>query len=158
MTEQWFGIGCHLLSACILNFAESPETQQRDTNETGPSIVFYGARLWESQAAMVQARILGTDTLQKLVYRLLMPIGYQMAELRFQKEKPGLLLKTLHLLADRVLFRPLKSSLGLSKARICYSYRGHSQSGGLPILPCPEYSLKEPVLFHRRRPSDRDQE
>ena len=121
MPEQWFGIGCHLLSACILNFAESPETQQRDTNETGPSIVFYGARLWESQAAIVQARILGTDTLQKLAYRLLMPIGYKMADLRFQKENPGLLLKTLHLLADRVLFRPLKSSLGLSKARICYS-------------------------------------
>ncbi len=33
MTEQWFGIGCHLLSASILNFAEEPETQQRDTKE-----------------------------------------------------------------------------------------------------------------------------
>ena len=28
MTEQQFGIGCHLLSASILNFAEGPETQQ----------------------------------------------------------------------------------------------------------------------------------
>ena len=42
MTEQWFGIGCHLLSASILNFAEEPETQQRDTRETRPSIVFTG--------------------------------------------------------------------------------------------------------------------
>ena len=121
MPEQWFNIGCHLLSACTLNFAESPETQQRDIKETNPSIVFYGARLWESQAAMVQARMLEADTLQKWAYRLLMPIGYRMADLRFQKKKPGLGLKTLHWLADRILFRSLKKSLGLSKARICYS-------------------------------------
>ena len=50
-----------------------------------------------------------------------MPIGYQMADLRYQKKTPGLVLKTLHGLAEWVLFRPLKKSLGLSKARICYS-------------------------------------
>jgi len=52
---------------------------------------------------------------------LLMPIGYQLADLRYQKKTPGLLLKTLNLLAEWVLFRPLKGSLGLSKARICYN-------------------------------------
>jgi long-chain acyl-CoA synthetase len=121
MPEQWFNIGCHLLSACTLNFAESPETQQRDIKETNPNIVFYGARLWESQAATVQARMLETDTLQKWTYRLLMPIGYRMADLRFQNEKPGFGLKALRWLADRVLFSSLKKSLGLSQARICYS-------------------------------------
>ena len=30
ITEQWFGIGCHLLSGSILNFPERPETQQQD--------------------------------------------------------------------------------------------------------------------------------
>ena len=75
INEQWIGIGCHLLSAGILNFAEAPETQQRDSRETGPSIVFYGARLWESQAAMVQARILGADAFKRFAFRLLMPVG-----------------------------------------------------------------------------------
>ena len=87
MTEQWFGIGCHLLSANILNFAEEPETQQRDTREIGPSIVFYGARLWESQAAMVQARILGADAIKRFAFRLLMPIGYKMADLKYTKAR-----------------------------------------------------------------------
>jgi len=99
MTEKWFGIGCHLLSASVLNFAEAPETLQRDTRETGPSIVFNGARLWESQAAMVQARILGTDGLKRVAFRLLMPIGYKMADLRFKKQRPGLFLKILYTLA-----------------------------------------------------------
>ncbi len=122
MTEQWFGIGCHLLSGCILNFAEAPETQQRDTRETGPSIVFYGARIWESEAAGLQAQILGADAIQKFAFRLLMPVGYKMADLKFQKKKPSLFSRMLYSLADLVLFRPIRSSLGLSNARICYTH------------------------------------
>jgi long-chain acyl-CoA synthetase len=121
MTEQWFGIGCHLLSASILNFAEAPETQQRDTTETGPSIVIYGARLWESQAATVQERILGADAIKRFAFRLLMPIGYKMADLKHRKQEPSLLWKILYSLADIALFKPIRDSLGLSNARICYT-------------------------------------
>jgi len=121
MTEQWFGIGCHLLSGSTLNFAEAPETQQRDTRETRPSIVFHGARLWESQAASLHAQIDGADAIQRFAYRLLMPIGYKMADLKFQKKKPGLGLRMVHLLTDIALLRPIRSSLGLSNARICYT-------------------------------------
>jgi long-chain acyl-CoA synthetase len=121
INEQWIGIGCHLLSASILNLAEAPETQQRDTRETGPSIVFYGARLWESQAAMVQARILGADAVKRFAFRLLMPIGEKMAELKYRKQKPRLFLKMLYFFADIILFRSIKRSLGLSNAKICYT-------------------------------------
>jgi long-chain acyl-CoA synthetase len=121
MTEQWFGVGCHLLSGCTLNFAEAPETQQRDTRETGPSIVFNRARLWESQAAAVQARILGADALKRLAFHLFMPMGYQMADLKFQKKKPTLFRTILYSLADIALLRPIRRSLGLSNARICYT-------------------------------------
>ena len=121
INEQWIGIGCHLLSAGILNFAEASETQQRDSKETRPSVVFYGARLWESQAAAVQARILGSDAIKRFAYRLLMPLGHKAAELRYRREKPGPSLKVLYYLADIFLFRSIKRSLGLSNARICYT-------------------------------------
>jgi long-chain acyl-CoA synthetase len=121
INEQWTGIGCHLLSAGILNFAEAPETQQRDSQETGPSIVSYGARPWESQAAMVQERILGADAIKRFAFRMLMPIGEKMAALKYRKQKPGVFLKILYFFADIILFRSIKSSLGLSNARICYS-------------------------------------
>jgi long-chain acyl-CoA synthetase len=121
MTEQWFGIGCHLLSASILNFAEEPETQQQDMREIGPSIVFYGARLWDSQVGMVQRRILDADTIKRFSFRWLMPIGYRMADVKYRKQKPNLLLKILYTLADPALFRPIKDNLGLSNARICYA-------------------------------------
>jgi len=121
MTEQWLTIGCHLLSASILNLAEGPETQQQDAREIAPSIVFHGARLWEDWAASVQARIAGADTVKRSAFRLFMPIGYEMADLRSQQKSPNLLQIMLYVLGYVVLFRPLRDSLGLSRARICYS-------------------------------------
>jgi long-chain acyl-CoA synthetase len=121
MTEQCFGIACHLLSACTLNFTEEPETHQRDTREIEPSIVCHVARQWEGRAAMVQARILGSDALKRFAFRSLMPIGYKMADLKYRRQKPSLFMKLLHSFADVVLFRPIRTSLGLSNARLCYS-------------------------------------
>jgi long-chain acyl-CoA synthetase len=121
MTEQWFGIGCHLLSASILNFAEDPETQQEDMREIGPSIALYGARIWEAQAGTVQARIREADALKRFVFRLMMPVGYKIADLKFKKQKINPLWKMLYALAHLALFRPIRDSLGLSSARICYT-------------------------------------
>ncbi len=121
ITEQWFGIGCHLLSGGILNFAERPETQQQDIREIGPDILYYNSRIWERQAVTAQARIRGADPLKRLVYRLLMPIGYKMADAGLDKQRPGLFVKMLHPLADFMVLRPLRDSLGLPNARVCYT-------------------------------------
>jgi long-chain acyl-CoA synthetase len=121
INEQWLALGCHLLSACTLNLAEGPETQERDAREIGPSIVFRGARLWESQAAMVTARISSADPIKRLVYKLLMPVGNQRAEAGYKRRKPGLVTRLCYALAGPVLFNPIRHSLGLQKARICYT-------------------------------------
>jgi long-chain acyl-CoA synthetase len=121
INEQWLALGCHLLSGCTLNFAEGPETQQRDATEIGPTIVFRGARLWESQAAMVRARISRADPLKRFAFRLLMPVGDRMAEAYSMKQKPGLLQRMIYRMADATVVKPIKHSLGLQKARICYT-------------------------------------
>jgi long-chain acyl-CoA synthetase len=121
MTEQWFGIGCHLLSASIQNFAEEPETLREDFREIGPSVILYGAWIWETQASRVQARIREADILKRTTFRLLMTIGYKIAELRYKKQRPNLFWKVLYVVANVALFRPIRDSLGLSNARICYS-------------------------------------
>lgn len=121
ITEQWFGIGCHLLSGGILNFAERPETQQQDIREIGPDIMYYNARVWERQAVTVQARIQGADPLKRLCYRLFMPVGYKRAEARLKKRKPGLLTQIVSPLANFAVLRPLRDNLGLPNARVCYS-------------------------------------
>jgi long-chain acyl-CoA synthetase len=121
INEQWLAIGCHLLSASTLNFAEGPETQQRDAKETGPSIVFRGARLWESLAATVAARISSANLINRTAFRVLMPIGKQMAESGYNKQKPGLFRRVLYSLVDATFFGPMRRSLGLQNARICYT-------------------------------------
>jgi long-chain acyl-CoA synthetase len=119
--EQLIGIGCHLLSGATLNIAEAPETQQRDSRETGPSIVFNRARIWESQAAEVQARIAQADPVKRFAHRRLMPIGFREAESRRRGAPAGPLRRASRKLADVLLFRRIRRSLGLANARICYS-------------------------------------
>jgi long-chain acyl-CoA synthetase len=121
LTEQVLCIGCHLLTGNVLNFAERPETHRRDNKEISPAIVFHGTRLWETQAASVQARISAVGGLKRLAFNLLLPIGKRMADLRFQKKTSGMLSILLNAAAEALLFRPVRRSLGLSNARICYS-------------------------------------
>jgi long-chain acyl-CoA synthetase len=122
--EKWMNLGCHLLSGATLNLAEAPETHWRDSRETGPSIVYNRARIWESLASGVQARVLAADPLKRWAYRRLMPIGFSAAESRSGGRPPGALGKMAYALADRLLFRSIKRSLGLMNARICYSAAG----------------------------------
>jgi long-chain acyl-CoA synthetase len=70
---------------------------------------------------MVHARILGADAVKRFAFRLLMPIGYRILDLKSQKKKPGFFLKILHAMAEMALLRPIRRSLGLSNARICYT-------------------------------------
>jgi long-chain acyl-CoA synthetase len=121
ITEQWLGIGSHLMSGCITNFPEGVDTQQQDIREIGPTMIFYSARLWERQASRVQARIQGADFLKRLTYRLFIPVGYKVADLKFKKQKPWLHWKILNALGDLLLFQTIRDSLGLVNARICYS-------------------------------------
>jgi long-chain acyl-CoA synthetase len=121
ITEQWLAFGCHLLSAGTVNFAESAETQQEDIREIGPSVVLYNSRLWERQAGKVLAKIQGSSALKKLAFRWFMPVGFRMADLKNKKQKPGWPLQALYFLAYWLLFRPIRDSLGLPKARICYT-------------------------------------
>ena len=121
ITGQWAAIGCHLLSGCILNFAEDLETLRRDALEIEPTIALYGARFWESQAAAVRARMIDLDTVKKLMFRLLMPVGERRADLKLHKRNPGIVTSLLHSFADLILFRHIRRALGLSRARVCVS-------------------------------------
>lgn len=121
ITGQWSLIGCHLLSGCVLNFAENPETLHRDAREISPTIVLNGARTWESQAAAAQARMFDVDPFKTFIFRLLMPAAYRQADMRLQGERPGMATSLAAAFAGLILVGRIKTSLGLTRARICYS-------------------------------------
>ena len=121
MTEQWLAFGCHLLSGGIIDLAENSETQQVDVRETAPSVVIYNSRLWESLAGQVQAKMRGASLLKRLTSERLMPVGAKLAELTEQNRRPGPLLWLLGKVGDLLVFGRVRDSLGLPRARVCYS-------------------------------------
>ena len=102
-------------------FRRGRRNQQQDIREIGPTMVLYNSRLWERQAGKVQAKIQRAGGLKKLIYRWFMPVGYKLADFKARKQKPGWYWRTLYIPANLLLFRPIRDSLGLPHARICYS-------------------------------------
>ena len=121
ITEQWLAFGCPLLSGGIVNFAESSETQQEDIHEIAPSLAVYNSRLWESQAGQIQAKLRNASFLKRSVSAAFMPLGYRMADSRLGKRHSTMASRLLEPLADVLVFRPVRDSLGLPHARVCYS-------------------------------------
>ncbi len=87
-----------------------------------------------------------------------MPVGYKMADLRLQKKKPGLFEDDSMLSLTSLLFRPIRSSLGLSNARICYSTGGILSPDAFRFYQALESPSQEPVWDNRRRASYRRRE
>jgi len=115
--DSYFATIPHLLTGARLNFAEEPDTIAEDTREVGPDFAIYGPRQWESLVSEIQVKITDAHPLKRFFYHLLMPVGYKMAEFKFDDVKPGLFWRTLYRLAHLLLLRPLKDRLGLSNVR-----------------------------------------
>ncbi|MDY6912481.1 MAG: AMP-binding protein [Chloroflexota bacterium] len=119
--EQWFGIANPMLTGMMLNFPESPETVQENLREIGPRIVAYPPRLWENMASGIQAKLDDSTFLKRLVYRLLSPIGYRAADFRKEARTPDVFWKALHKMADLIIFRPLRDTMGIAGAELGFS-------------------------------------
>jgi long-chain acyl-CoA synthetase len=120
-TEQWLGIGAHLLSGGTMNFAESAATHQEDIREIAPDLLVYSSRLWESLVGQIQTKMSGAGRLKRAATRRLMPVGYRSADLAYEGRSPSVSQRVLGAIADRMIFRPIRDSLGLPDARVCYT-------------------------------------
>jgi long-chain acyl-CoA synthetase len=128
ITENTLGLAVHLRTGMVVNFPEAPETVQQNIREVSPQSLFFSARLWENMVAMVQVKIIESTLLNRLLYRIFMPVGYKVAGLRFEEHRPvGLVWRFLYTLGEFAVFRPLRDKLGLVNATTAYS-SGAAQS------------------------------
>ncbi|PIU57568.1 MAG: AMP-binding protein, partial [Chloroflexi bacterium CG07_land_8_20_14_0_80_51_10] len=81
--EQWYGIAIPLSAGMTVNFAEAPETTQADTREIAPQITAAPPRGWEMTASRIQALIMDAGFFNRLIYNLLLPVGYKVADLHY---------------------------------------------------------------------------
>jgi len=119
--EQAIGIAGSLVAGNIVNFPEEPETVQQDLREIGPDILFYGAKLWESLNRMIQAKMLDSTFLRRLIYRTFLQIGFKVADMYIEQKRPNLFWKTLYFISYYALFRQLRDRLGLPNVKVVYS-------------------------------------
>ena len=119
--EQMMSLACGLQAGFTVNFPEEPETVQENIREIGPQTMFSPPRIWENLVSQVQVKIEDTTWFKRKVYDWAIPIGYQMADVRFKKQTPSFGLKVKYKIADWIMFMPIKDHLGLRRIRQAYT-------------------------------------
>lgn len=117
--DQWLGIGTALMIGWTVNFPEQPETIRSDAREISGHFQATGARAWEEIYRDLQVRLADADFIKRAFYKLFMPIGLKVADLRYENKEPGLLLKALYQIGEWLVFRQLRDKIGVKRARIC---------------------------------------
>jgi long-chain acyl-CoA synthetase len=115
--EQMMSVATALAIGFTVNFPESPETAMADLYDIGPNVVFSPPRVWEQLSRSVMVKHLDASWFKRFIYRLCMPIGYQLADFHFEKKAPPLGWKIMYGLSYMMLFRALKDRLGFAKIR-----------------------------------------
>lgn len=130
---------CHILERCMslvvalrvgytVNFAESVDTVMEALRDIAPTIFVGVPRIWEKMYSAHIIKLQESTFLKKLVYRLAIPIGEKVVNLRAQRKEPGFLLKMLYKIADFLVFSAIRDQLGLRRAHLLWC-------GAAPVAP-----------------------
>jgi long-chain acyl-CoA synthetase len=116
-TEQFMGFALGLLAPLVVNFAEKSDTVKRDLREVGPEYLLFTPRQWEMLASDVQAHMLDAGPMRRALY------GWAVRTSTAARESgASFLQRRLALpIAERLVLRPIRDVLGLSKTRAVLS-------------------------------------
>jgi len=120
VTEQMLGLAGGVMIPFVVNFPEKPETVQKDIRDIAPHIIFYGARLWENLASIIQVKISDSTALKRLCYNLASKISLERLKVRERDDRVGAL-DLAYRLSDFVVFRPLRDRIGFSRCKVGYT-------------------------------------
>ncbi|WDS36943.1 AMP-binding protein [Pseudoxanthomonas sp.] len=102
-------------SACGVTFVERADTLAAEMKELQPSLFFAPPRLWSKIHAGVEASMVKASASRRLAYGLAFSVGYRRARWLVAHRPPPLWINLLYGLADRLVFRGLKHSVGLGR-------------------------------------------
>jgi len=115
--EQYFGVALPMLAPLVLNFAEKPETVQKDLREIGPEFLMFTPRQWEMQASDVEARMMDAARWRRRLYRW----GLRQGAARAAGQGGWFARAVLWPLADQLVLKGVRDLLGLTRARAVLS-------------------------------------
>ena len=125
--EQGTGVALPLALGTTINLPESPATVQRDIRECGPTVVWWAPPNWESINRLIQAKMIDAGSVSSFLYRLFLPVGYKVANLRIAREKVNAFWQMVNFIAHWLVFRPIIDKVGLSRAK----EKAHSGGGNI---------------------------
>ncbi|MGD8353415.1 MAG: AMP-binding protein [Pseudomonadota bacterium] len=115
--EQMMGVASALLVGFTVNFPEEPETVTENRREIAPNVMFSPPMIWENLAASIRVKVMDASWLKRKAFDLALPIGYRMADCKFEKQDPSYWLRLQYLFAYILVFRALKDRLGFTNLR-----------------------------------------
>jgi len=115
--EAFFTTVPHLITGLKLNTLEEPETVFHDITEITPSMILGGPRQWEGWVSKIRARIDEAGSLEKFVYRRLMPVALKVGQAIVAGEKVPLWRRIVYRIVDWILLQAIRDKLGLTKGR-----------------------------------------
>lgn len=115
--EQMMGVASAMLVGFTVNFPEEPDTVTENRREIAPHVMFSPPMIWENLAASIQVKVMDASWLKRKSFNLALPVGYEMADCRFEKKEPSFWLKVKYMFAYLLVFRALKDRLGFTKLR-----------------------------------------
>jgi len=117
-----------LLSGATVNFAENMETVPEDIREVQPTIFFAVPRIWEKFYSGVFLAMKDAIWIARAAFTWATAVGKEVANLHLAGQSVPLWLKIRHKIADALVFRNIRRSLGMDRARVLVS-------GGAPVSP-----------------------
>ncbi len=107
----------HLLKGLIINYPEKAETVMADLREISPVVNGGGPRIWEGMVSLIQAKINDAGIITRTLYNMFLPVGYHVADLHLKGKKSSFLWNIRYMIANLLVFRPLRNQLGFRKSR-----------------------------------------
>ncbi len=115
--EAFFTTVPHLVTGVKMNTLEEPETLFHDITEITPTMILGGPRQWEGWVSKIRAKIDEAGSLEKLVYRTLMPLATMVGKARVEGRKISWAMRLGYRVVDWILLQAIRDKLGLTHGR-----------------------------------------
>ncbi len=116
-----FSIGQAYWAGFCVNCPESPETMMTDLREIGPSYYFAPPRVFETQLTSVMIRMEDAGNLKRKMFHHFMAHAKKVGPSILDGKPVGLMDRMKYALGDKLVYGPLKDTLGFGNVRVGYT-------------------------------------
>src|SRR4029450_6364979 len=119
--DTFWSLAAALIVGFRVNCPERPETGQENIREIAPHFRGAPPRIWENLVSLVQVKMEDASFVKRRLYNLLMPVGYEVARRRMERQPLSPWQRLRHALGEFFVFGPLRDHLGFRRIRAAYT-------------------------------------